>query len=408
MAIESAFILLFVIATAVALLTRRLQIPYTVALVLTGLLLGGLADFPASTLTKGLLFGVFLPGLIFEAALHLEFEELRRNWLTTILLAIPGVAVSSALIALCLTPLVAVLGLARGFDWKACLVFGTLISATDPVAVVGLFRTLGAPRRLTLLLDAESLLNDGTAVVFYSLSLILASGGHAGAGTFAARFLLVVGVALLVGSIFGWLAAVLIRRVDDPMIGISLTTIAAYGSFVASEVLDASGIIAAVVAGLWCGNFALRRVALRSMRIATESFWEYVAFALNSIVFLLIGMQVHPRALLDDWLPILTAYAVVTASRAVMIFLGTALIRRTREHYSWRWSVVLTWGGLRGALPMVLALALPQNFVHRDIVISMTYGVAVISILVHRLTMSGLLRLLGIGTGRTASDAAPH
>jgi CPA1 family monovalent cation:H+ antiporter len=394
--IETAFILLFVVATAVAIAARRARLPYTVALVLAGLALGGLDLFPAPQLTKTLLFSVFLPGLIFEAAFHIDFREFRDNWITILSLAVPGVVASTALIAFILTPVIVALGVAVGFGWKHALVFGALISATDPVAVVGLFRNMGAPRRLTMLLDGESLLNDGTAIVFFTLSLSLLAGTDVTAGHLVLQFLSIVGVGAVIGAVIGVTASLLMRQIDDPMIEITLTTIAAYGSFVTAETAHASGVIATVAAGMLCGNFGARTGMSASTRVATETFWEYVAFALNSIVFLLIGFEVQLPVLFSYWLPILVAYLVVTVGRGLVIVGGRALVGLTRERFPWRWSIVLTWGGLRGALPMVLVLSLPSTFAYRELLVSMTFGVAVLSILVHGLTMSGVLTRLGI------------
>jgi CPA1 family monovalent cation:H+ antiporter len=397
MEIETGFILLFVVATAVALAVRRVGMPYTVALVLAGLILGAVQLFPAPVLTKTLLFSVFLPGLIFEAAFHIDSREFRSNLLTILLLAIPGVIVSTGLVTLALTPLIKASHLAPDFNWKIALVFGALISATDPVAVVALFRNLGAPRRLTMLLDAESLLNDGTAIVFFTLSLSLLAGTATTGGALGSQFISIVGGGTLTGIVIGSLASLLTRRIDDPMIEITLTTIAAYGSFVTAETLHFSGVIATVAAGMLCGNFGARGGNMSaSTRIATETFWEYAAFALNSIIFLLIGLEIHLGALLDDWPAILIAYLVVTAGRALMIVLGRAMLGLTRERFPWRWTAVLTWGGLRGALPMVLVLSLPASFPDHDLMISMTFGIALLSILVQGLSMSGLLRWLGI------------
>jgi Na+:H+ antiporter len=398
MGIETAFILLFVVATAVAIAVRRARLPYTVALVLAGLVLGGLRLFPAPELTKNLLFSVFLPGLIFEAAFHIDFREFRDNKITIITLAVPGVIASTALIALILTPVVDGLGLVPGFGWMHALVFGALISATDPVAVVGLFRNLGTPRRLTTLLDGESLLNDGTAIVFFTLSLSLLAGTHVTVAELTLQFLTIVGVGAGVGIAIGTAASLLIRQIDDPMIEITLTTIAAYGSFVSAEALHGSGVIATVAAGMICGNYGARTGMSASTRVAAETFWEYVAFALNSIVFLLIGFEIRLPTLLSYWLPILIAYLIVTVGRGCVIVGGRALLGLTRERFPWRWSIVLTWGGLRGALPMVLALSLPATFGYRELIVSMTFGVVVLSILIHGLTMPGLLARLGIVT----------
>ncbi len=400
MDIEAVFVLLFVVATAVAIAVRRIYLPYTVALVIAGLALGYVHLFPAPQLTKNLLFSVFLPGLVFEAAFHIDFQEFWRNRLTLVSLAVPGVIASTGLIAVILAPLAKALDVAPGFDWRHALVFGALISATDPIAVVALFRTLGAPRRLTMLLDGESLLNDGTSIVFFTLSLSLLAGTITTPPQLALEFVTVVGMGAIAGGLIGLAASVLLRRVDDPMIEITLTTIAAYGSFVAAEALHFSGIIATVAAGMLCGNYGARADRSPSSRVAVESFWEYVGFALNSIVFLLLGLELKLDTLFAYWLPILVAYAVVMVGRALVIAVGHGLLRMTRERIPWRWSVILTFGGLRGALPMVLALSLPASFAYRDLIVAMTFGVVLFSILLQGASMSSLMRRLGLVSSR--------
>ncbi|HVN45508.1 MAG TPA: sodium:proton antiporter [Steroidobacteraceae bacterium] len=396
MGIETAFIFLFILAMAAAVAARRLRAPYTVVLVLTGLVLGALNLFPAPHLTKGLLFSVILPGLLFEAAFNLDARELRNSWITITTLAVPGVIASMVLVALALSPATGALTAAPGFDWKYALVFGALIAATDPVAVVALFRSIGAPRRLTTLLEGESLLNDGTAIVFFTLSLALVTGTGTTGGALLLQFFSSVGGGALIGMVTGAAASFLMRRLQEPMIEITLTTVAAYGSFVAGESLHSSGVIATVVCGMLCGNLGASPAMTAATRAALGTFWEYLTFALNSIVFLLIGFEVRLSNLLHYWLPILFAYCVVTLSRAAILTTGHVLLGWSRERIPWRWSVVLTWGGLRGALAMVLALSLPQDFAYRDLIVSMTFGVALLSILLQGLTMSPLLVRLGI------------
>jgi len=397
---ETIFMLLFIVATAVAIAVRRVAVPYTVALVLAGLVLGLVHAFEAPHLTKALLFSVFLPGLLFEAAFHIEFKQFWRNRLAIASLALPGVVAAIVLTPLVLTPVANTLHFVQDFTWKHALVFGALISATDPIAVVAIFRTLGVPKRLAVLLDGESLLNDGTAIVFFTLSLARVTGTEVTAGGLAWDFVRIVGMGALIGTGVGLGASQIIKQVDDPMIEISLTTIAAYGSFLTAEHFHYSGVIAAVAAGMFCGNYAARVGMSPSTRVAVEAFWEYVAFALNSIVFLLIGLEVQFRLLLASWQAILVAYLIVTLGRGLIIFGGSSLLRRTRERIPWAWSVVLAWGGLRGALPMVLVLSLPAAFPHRELLVSMTFGVVILSILVHGLTMSPLLRWLGIVRGQ--------
>lgn len=405
MEIETIFILLFIVATAVAIAVQRLHIPYTVALVFTGLVLGFLHAFQAPHLTKALLFSIFLPGLLFEAAFHIEFKQFWQNRLAISSLAFPGVVAAIILTVLILTPVANMLHFVQGFTWKHALVFGALISATDPIAVVAIFRNLGVPKRLEVLLDGESLLNDGVAIVFFTLSLALVTGTVVSPGGLAIDFVRIVGIGALIGIGIGVVVSKVIKHVDDPMIEITLTTIAAYGSFLVAEHFHYSGVIATVSAGMLCGNYGARTGMNPSTRIAVRTFWEYITFALNSIVFLLIGFEVNFTALLASWQEILVAYLVVTAGRALVIFVASSLLRRTRERIPWSWSIILTWGGLRGALPMVLVLSLPKDFAYRELLVSMTCGVVILSILVHGLTMSPLLRWLGIVHGQQENAA---
>jgi CPA1 family monovalent cation:H+ antiporter len=393
---EAAFLLLFIVATAVAIAARRFQVPYTVALVLAGLVLGPMHAFEPPHLTKDLLFSVILPGLLFEAAFHVEFRDFLRDRQAILALAVPGVVATIALTTLILVPLTATLSLADHFDWRHALVFGTVVAATDPISVVALFKRLGVPRRLGLLVEGESLLNDGTAIVFFTLVLGVAAGRADSVSEVTLDFVTIVGAGLLVGLVVGMAVSQVIRAVDDPMIEITLTTIAAYGSFLLAEHLDYSGVIATVVAGMLCGNYGARTGMSPSTRVAAETFWDYVAFALNSIVFLLIGFEVRIGALLDSWLPILTAYVAMTVGRWIVIAGVSGFLRLTRQAVPASWITVLTWGGLRGALSMVLVLSLPRDFPHRELVVTMTFGVVLLSILVQGLTMAPLLRRLGI------------
>lgn len=389
----TVFILLFIIATTVAIGVRRFNIPYTVALVLTGLLLGFAPFIQHPHLTKALLFTVFLPGLLFEAAFHLDFQQFWRNRVTIIALAVPGVVAAIALTTLILANLLAFV---PSFAWQHALVFGALIAATDPIAVVATFRKLGAPNRLRIIMEGESLINDGTGIVFFTLSLSLVMGTRVSISSLGLDFVTILGAGLVIGSAVGIAASQIMKRVDDPMIEIALTTLAAYGAFVAAEQFHYSGVIATVTAGLFCGNYGNRRGMSPSGRIAIESFWEYVAFALNSIVFLLIGFEVHIQALLSAWQIILVAYLAVTLGRAIVVAGGSTIMKMTRERLPWSWSAILTWGGLRGALPMVLVLSLPAGFPHRDLLVTMTFGVVLLSILIQGITISPLLRWLGI------------
>lgn len=400
MTFEILFVTLFSVATAVALLARWLKIPYTVALVVAGLVLGAVRVIDPPHLTKDLLYSVFLPGLVFEAAFHLDFQKFWQNKLAIHALAVPGVAAAIGLTAVLLQPVASALHFVDGFALRHALVFAALIAATDPIAVVALFKALGVPKRLAVLVEGESLLNDGTAVVFFTLILGMLSGEASSWSGATLDFVRVVGLGTLIGAAVGYAASKLTQRVDDPMIEITLTTIAAYGSFSLAEHFHFSGVIATVAAGMLCGNYGARTGMSPSTRIAVESFWEYISFGMNSVVFLLIGFEVRIEALLRSWKPILVAYLAVTLGRAALIYLVTLALRRTREAIPWSYSAVLTWGGLRGGLSMVLALALPKDFPFRDLILTMTFGVVILSIVIQGLSMSRLLRRLRLAGSR--------
>jgi monovalent cation:H+ antiporter, CPA1 family len=379
----NAFLILLTVATLVAASSRQLRIPYTVALVAVGLLLGALGKVDAPQLDKELLFAVFLPGLLFEAAYHLKSDEFWRNKFAIIMLAVPGVIVSIALTAL----LVIAAGSAGSLTtvgWRQALVFAALIAATDPVAVVALFRELGVDRRLQVLVEGESLLNDGTAVVIFTLAVAIAGDGAAVAPSplsLIAQFALMVGGGVIVGLLVALGVTAIMRRLDDPATEITLTMIAAYGSFALAESLGVSGVIATVSAGMLCGSYAQRMAMSPTTREAVAGFWSYASFLLNSMVFLLLGLRVHLHALADAWLPILLAYLAVTIGRAIMIFGVSGLLRPTSERLEEGWARILVLGGLRGALSMVLALSLPANFPARDQIVTITFGVVIVSIL---------------------------
>lgn len=393
---ELTLLLLFVVATTVAILARRLGLPYTVALVIAGLVLGQLHAFEAPHLTQELLFTVFLPGLIFEAAFHLDFRLFRRDQHVILTLAVPGVLAAIILTAAILVPAASLLPLEASLTWSHALVFGALIAATDPIAVVGLFRTLGAPQRLAALLEGESLLNDGTSIVFFTLILGLVGGATITAPGVVLEFIRVVGLGVGVGLVIGLVISTVIQRIDEPMIEITLTSIAAYGSFIAAETIHGSGVMATVVAGMVAGNYGARTGMSPTTRIAVESFWEYVAFALNSIIFLLIGFEVQLPNVFASWELILSAYVAVIVGRALVVYGVTAITGRREDHIPRSWRAILSWGGLRGGLSMVLALSLPASFPNRDLLVATTFGVVVLSILVQGLSMGWVLRRLGV------------
>ncbi len=390
-----ALVLLLVVATIVSLVAMRLRVPYTVALVVAGLALGATHLFAAPPLTRDLMFGLVLPALIFDAAFDLEIEEVRHDGITLAALTVPAVIGAIVITTYALGPtlrLFDVPGSVVPTQWGAA-VFASLISATDPVAVVALFRQLEAPRRLQVIIEGESLLNDATAIIFFTLAL-----AHVGASVTPAivgKFLYIVCASTVVGGAIGYASAEMIRRLYEPKLEVLLTTVAAYGSFLAAEALGASGVIATVVAGLLCGSRAGRLGMSSSARIAAETFWDYTSFLFNSFVFLSIGLMVKLPRLLENWRPIVVAFLIVTISRGVVTW-ATAEVLPRHLRLPRRWTAILAWGGLRGALSMVLALSIPETIPHRELLITVTFGVVILSNLVQGISVGPTLRRLGV------------
>ena len=407
MSVTAGIILLYCVATVVAIASQRMRVPYTAALLLTGVALGGLHLVALPHLTKELLFALFLPGLLFEAAYHLEVRELRENAWAIGALAVPGVAAAIALTAAILVAGAAVLGHGASVGWTTALLFGGVIAATDPVAVTALFREVAAPRRLHVLVESESLLNDGTSIVFLMLMLAYFAGETPTAAGLVVDFFRIAGGGALVGLVIGAAVSHIRTRLDDAAIEITLTTIAAYGAFVMAEQLHWSGVIATVVAGVVCGRTGRHHTMTAGTRRAVDSFWEWLAFVLNSAVFLLLGAELSGSLLLREWPLLLLGAVAALGARAIVVGTVGLVLRRTTERLPRAWRVVLVWGGLRGALSLVLALALPEDAGNRPLIIALTAGTVMLSLVGQGATMGMVLRRLGVvGTSERAQAAA--
>jgi CPA1 family monovalent cation:H+ antiporter len=390
---ETLVIELLLIVSIVAAVVRRLRVPYTVALVVAGLLLT-FRQTAKIELTPELILALFVPPLVFEAAFHVEYRLLRENLVPLIALAVPGVVITTLVVGLLVSAGVR-LPPATG------LVFGALISATDPVAVVALFRALGAPRRLAVLVEGESLLNDGTAIVVFNLAVGAAMSAAAGGGgrfefvPAAVDFVRVSAIGVGVGVGLGLVAARLIARIDDYLIETTLTTVLAFGSYLVAERLHASGVLAVVAAGIVCGNFGPRGMS-PTTRIVLHNFWEYLAFVANSLVFLLIGLEVNIPQVVGYLGPIAVGVAAVLASRAIVVYGLGALVSRHSHTVPRAYRHVLFWGGLRGAIGLALVLSLPATFPDREVLRVMTFGVVLFTLLGQGTTMGLVMRRLGL------------
>lgn len=385
---ETLIIELLLVVSLVAIAVRRLQVPYTVALVIVGLLLTNQSQLNI-VLTPELILALFVPPLVFEAAFHLNLNELQRNLRTILLLAVPGVVLTMLIVG-------GIVAFGVNLTLPIAFTFGALIAATDPVAVVALFRVLKVPKRLTVLIEGESLFNDGTALVLFNLMLVIVATGQFHLVVSALDFLRVSVGGIVVGLVLGWAISRLISRVDDYLIETTLTTVLAFGSYLIAEEMNFSGVLAVVAAGLINGNLGPQGMS-PTTRIVLFNFWEYVAFLANSLVFLLIGLEVDIPALLAAWKPIAWAIGAVIIARMIVIYGLSLLTRRYAEPVSLRWQHVMFWGGLRGALSLALALSLPGSFgPDRTLLRTMAFGVVLFTLLVQAPTMRTLIRRLGM------------
>jgi CPA1 family monovalent cation:H+ antiporter len=380
--IESLVLELLLIVSVVAIAVRRFRIPYTVALVLAGLVLS-LRSPLGIELTPELILSLLIPPLVFDAALHLNFDHLRKNLSTIALLAIPGVIVSMFLVG-------GIVHLGAGLSVGSALVFGALIAATDPVSVVAIFRKLGAPKQLEVLLEGESLFNDGTAIVVFNLAVAAVITGSFNLVDGVIDFIRVAGGGLLTGLVLGWLVLLLIRRINDHLIETTLTTVLAFGTYLVAEQFHLSGVLAVVAAGLLIGNVGPDGMS-PTTKIVVANFWEYIAFLANSAVFLLIGSDMELPALIGQWQPIVWAIGAVLLARSISIYLLSRLGREIPA----AWRHVLFWGGLRGAIALALALSLPHGLgPERDQVILMSFGVVLFTLVGQGLSMDWLVHRL--------------
>ena len=398
MGVEVTFLILLIITSIVAIIADKFNFPYTIALVLVGLFIGYMHLINAPHLSKDLLYYVFLPPLIFQTAIHLKFDDLKRDFPVILTLVIPGVILS--------TIITAVVFMAIGKEFFANislavgLLFGAAVAATDPVAVISIFEKLGVPRRLRFLVDSESLLNDGTAIVIFTIILEIIEKKLSSYNIAVFDFFFVVGIGLFIGYLIGIFADEVINRVYDPMVVITVTTVSAYFSFILADRLGGSGVMSTVAAGLVIGTKSFEKQIYPSIKLTTETFWNYVAFLANSLIFLLIGLSININMLFYYWQWIVIAYVAMMVARYIVVFFTWGVFANTTYKFPFSWSVIMGWGGIRGALTMVLAMSLPDDFQYKELIVTMVFGVVLLSIVIQGITMPFLIKLLKLNIAK--------
>ncbi|MES0447240.1 MAG: Na+/H+ antiporter [Desulfobacterales bacterium] len=390
---------LLLIACVVAIASKMVsQLPYTIFLTLVGLVIGVLGIGPRieeTGFSHELIFFVFLPPLLFQGAFHMELNSLLKQFWPIVCFAVPGVIVSTLVVG-------GVVGWLGGISsMMVAILFGALISPTDPVSVLALFKQVGAPEDLKTLIEGESLFNDATGVVLFTILLKVVLGGQQfGFGQAAYEFVKVSFGGIVMGAVLGWIVFNIMRHLEDHLLENALCLVLAYGSFWLAEVIHLSGVIATVIAGLMIGNYGRRLSMSEKTTKTVETFFESIDFVINSMLFILIGLELREVPADIMWRTVFIAIAAMMIGRAAVSYSFYWLLNQVGTKRPKRWKHILFWGGLRGSIPIALMLQLPNEGVletWRPILLVAGFGCVFFSLVVQGITIGPLMRKLGIG-----------
>jgi monovalent cation:H+ antiporter, CPA1 family len=401
------FIVLILALTAFTVaVSPKIKLPPTVGLVLVGLLLNITGVWHAS-LNPDLVFYVLLPIVIFEASFNLTTHDFLADWPRTVFLAFPGVGVMCVIVGFGVHLL--------GQPWAVAFMFAAIVAATDPVSVVAMFRDLGVAPRLRTIIESESIMNDGTGAVAYAVVLAILLGQDAGVGWAAGKLTWMVLAGMAIGTVFALGTLALLRLFHDWNSWhtvLTMSMILAYGSFIMAQRVGASGVLAAMMAGFIMGNYGHHGKIHEEWHGVLTQFWEYGAFFVNGLVFLLVGLIVDWRVVGRHIGLVLAAFAFTLVARAVIVYGWDFFARAVRlGPVPRRWNHVLWWGGLRGTVPVALLLTVPKDFPGLPMIEALVLGTVMASLIIEGTTIPplvGKLKLLGThpGHGPLASQTA--
>jgi monovalent cation/hydrogen antiporter len=401
--LEPLLLAVMVTVAGLSVLARMVGVPYPITLVLGGLVLGFVPGMPVVELPPELVLVAFLPPLLYSAAFFSSPRDLRADARAISFAAVGLVLVTAAAVA------VAAHAVVDGLPWAAAFALGAIVAPTDPLAATAIGRRLGIPRRLITLLEGESLINDATALVAYRISVAAVISGSFVLWEAGLRFLVGAAGGVAVGLAVGWLVAEVRSRLDDPVTEIVVSVITGYAAYLPAELLDVSGVLAAVTAGLYVG-WRAPELASASTRLLGFSFWEVLGYLANAVLFILVGLQLQPilSGLESGSATVLAGQAllvavVVIGSRLAWLFSVPYLVRlldrrpsQVARRIGARERLVVGWSGMRGAVSLAAALALPLDFPRRDLLLFLTFAVIVATLVVQGLTLPGLIRRLGL------------
>ncbi len=379
-------IILLLLATGVALLTRRLRVPYVTGLVLAGLPITELLSRRIG-LDPTLVLNLFLPILIFDAGINTDISRLRSTFKPIALLAGPGAVFSSGIIAV-------LLKFGLGLTWIPALFVGVILANTDTVSMIAVFKEIRVPSRLSTIVEGETLFNDAAALVSFNLILQVYSTGSLTLLQGIQQLLFIALGGCLVGLVLGYLSIPVFARLDDPLSSLLLTVAVALGTFQVGQFLGVSGAVAVVIAGLIFGNFGLSGNTSASSRITLLSFWEYASFTVNTFIFLLIGVEINLVTLWRTLPGILLAVLAYQVARVLTVYPLLAGVRWFDRPIPLRWQHVLFLGNIKGSLSMALALSLPTTLPGREGLITLVFGSVLVSLVGQGLSLPWLVKRL--------------
>ncbi|PLS03357.1 cation:proton antiporter [Neobacillus cucumis] len=391
-------LILVMIAAGVTALAKKFNRPYPIALVIVGTIIG-LVNIPVlehlkDFITEGEVFNfviitLFLPALLGEASLKLPFSHLKENKGPVLALAFGGTLLSFLIIGFLMIGLL-------DFSIPKAFVFAALMSATDPVSVLSIFKSVGVNKRLATVIEGESLFNDGLSVVLFKISafylLTYLDLGAAGAGYGLWEFIKVISLGLIVGGALGFGFSQLTKQFDDYPMEIIFSIILFYGSFLLAESVHASGVIAVVVAGLIFGNYGAKIGMSPTTKLNINNFWDVTALLANSVVFLMVGLEITKINFSDKWGLVLFSIIIVLIARSLAVYASLIFTK----NFPSAWKHVINWGGLKGSLSIALVLSLPRHFDGREDILLIAFSLVLFSLIVQGLSIKPLLSFLAV------------